>query len=149
MHLGYYGSSRIIWENFHGKIRGIGKIWENFQRDSWINASKTPRRSSEIVGEKTISMISSKSMKHCQYSSSSMRSVCKASALEYELIVLKVFVSSAKVAMFQCLMCARHSLGDLHRAETVTAQELTLGILLRLLGEISILFQRLLSADVC
>ena len=108
-------------------------------------------------------MISSKSMKHCQYSSCNglfglkflelsstlVKSVCKASASEYELIVSKVFVSSAKVAMFQCLMYARRSIGDLHRAETVTAQELSLGILLVLLGEISILFQRLLSADVC
>ena len=46
----------------------------------------------------------------------------------------------------KCLMYARHSIGDLHRAETVTAQELTLGVLLMLLGEISNLFQRLLSA---
>ena len=137
----------------------MGKFPKVFLDQCFENSKK----SSEIVREKTISMISSKSMKHCQYSSSNgifelkflelsstfLRSVCKASASEYELIVLKVFASSAKVAMFQCLICARHSLGDLHRAETVTAQELTLGILLMLLGEISILFQRLLSADVC
>ena len=36
-----------------------------------------------------------------ELSSKLVRSVCKASASESELIVLKIFVSSAKVAMFE------------------------------------------------